>query len=58
MIEQALQTQNPEALINRFDSSRPSQSLEDLNTGPDGIIVIPGRSWPTGLEQTETSVQH
>src|SRR5215213_6898447 len=53
MIEQALQTQNPEALINRFDSSRPSQSLEDLNTGPDGIIVIPGRSWPTGLEQTE-----
>ena len=59
IIEQALQTQSPEALINRFDNRRGlSRRLEDLHAGPDGIIIVPGRSWPIGLEQAETSVRH
>jgi hypothetical protein len=57
VIEQALQTQRPEQLINRFDNRRRlSNAAEDLHAGPDGIIVLPGRSWPTALEQPDAAV--
>lgn len=55
-IEEALRSPRPEVLMNRFDNrKRASETLEDLHFGPDGIIVLPGRSWPKGLEEQKRS---
>lgn len=57
MIERALQTNEPEALINRFDNGRRTdEPVEDQHWGPDGIMVVPGRSWPKGIAGTQRSL--
>jgi hypothetical protein len=49
MIRDALKSDRPSVLINQFDRRGPSNDIVDQERyGPDGVVVIPGRSWPMG----------